>query len=294
MAVKLPFVTLDVFTTTRYLGNPLAVVTLPSSDALDHDQLQKIAAEFNLSETVFIHPPSSPNSTTRRVQIFTTEAELPLAGHPLIGTATYLLKILKENVTQFDTKGGPVPLHIDEVNGNVKAQIPQAFVIHKDYTFKSKLNDIDNPVVHLLPGMNFILVELPSIEVLGKAGEEGNGSLTEKCFSPELYIGADNKGGLIGTKYFTSTGKDESGRQKYRTRMISFIEDAGTGSACSALACWLAKRSGDGEWKYLFEQGVEMGRKNDISVDVNVKGGEIEKVVLSGAAVLVQEGTIQV
>jgi PhzF family phenazine biosynthesis protein len=294
MTIKLPFVTLDVFTTTRYLGNPLAVVTLPSPDALSHDQLQKIAAEFNLSETVFIHPPSPENSTVRRVQIFTTEAELPLAGHPLIGTATYLLKVLGEDVTQFETKGGPVPLHINKVTGNVKAQIPQAFIVHEGYNFKSKLNDIDNPVVHLLPGMNFILVELPSLEALAKAGDEGNGSLTEKCFNPELYIGKDKKGGLIGTKYFTANGKDESGRQKYRTRMISFIEDAGTGSACSALACWLAKRDGDGERKYLFEQGVEMGRRNEIYVDVDVQGGKIQKVVLSGAAVLVQEGTIEV
>lgn len=270
------------------------MVTLPSTDALSQDQLQKIAAEFNLSETVFVHPPSSEDSTVRRVQIFTVEAELPLAGHPLIGTATYLLKILGQNVTQFATEGGPVPLHIDDGTGNVKAQIPQAFVVHEGYTFKSKLNDIDNPVVHLLPGMNFILVELPSLEALAKAGDEGNGSLTEKCFNPELYIGEDKKGGLIGTKYFTATGKDERGRQKYRTRMISFIEDAGTGSACSALACWLAQRDGDGEGTYLFEQGVEMGRKNEIYVDVDVRGGEIREVILSGAAVLIQEGTIQV
>lgn len=287
--------TVDVFTKTRYLGNPLGVITLPSSDALSQEQLQLIAREFNLSEVVFVHPASSSSSTSRKIQIFTSHNELPLAGHPLIGTATYLLQTLGlKNVTEFDTKGGKVPLSIDETTGFVKAVIPQAFSIHNGYTFKSALNDIANPAVHLLPGMNFILVKLPDLEALGKAGDDGNGSLTAKCLSPELYLGEDRKGGLIGTKYFVPLGEDSTGRERYRTRMITFLEDSGTGSACSALACWLALQGADGKRKFLFEQGVEMGRKNEIFVDVDIKGGKITQLVLSGGAVVVMEGSLKI
>ena len=83
----LHFYTLDVFTDTLFGGNPLAVVF--GAESLGTDRLQAIAAEFNLSETVFVLPPVRPAST-RRIRIFTPRAELPFAGHPTIGTAWIL------------------------------------------------------------------------------------------------------------------------------------------------------------------------------------------------------------
>jgi len=77
------FYTLDVFTTTRFEGNPLAVFT--DGDGLSDNAMQAIAREMNLSETVFVQKPTE-DSALARLRIFTTREELKLAGHPVIGT----------------------------------------------------------------------------------------------------------------------------------------------------------------------------------------------------------------
>src|SRR5580692_2818723 len=77
------FFTLDVFTTTRFQGNPLAVIT--DGDGLSNDQMLAIAREMNLSETVFVQKPTDDRALAR-LRIFTTKEELKLAGHPVIGT----------------------------------------------------------------------------------------------------------------------------------------------------------------------------------------------------------------
>ncbi len=81
------FVTLDVFTSEPFTGNPLAVVL--DSEGLDTDRMQTIAKEFNLSETVFVSPPSDPRQRAD-IRIFTPKRELPFAGHPTVGTAVLL------------------------------------------------------------------------------------------------------------------------------------------------------------------------------------------------------------
>src|SRR3954468_9147089 len=87
------FVTLDVFTSERFAGNPLAVVL--ESEGLDTAGMQQIAKEFNLSETVFVLPPSDPRQRAD-IRIFTPARELPFAGHPTVGTAV-LLALLDQN-----------------------------------------------------------------------------------------------------------------------------------------------------------------------------------------------------
>src|SRR6202166_1070726 len=77
------FHTLDVFTTNRFEGNPLAVVT--DGDGLSTDTMQAIAREMNLSETVFVQKPTDDRALAR-LRIFTTKEELKLAGHPVVGT----------------------------------------------------------------------------------------------------------------------------------------------------------------------------------------------------------------
>ena len=298
--LTLPFTTVDVFTTVAYSGSPLSIITLPSSSLTAH-QLQLIAREFNLSEVVFLHPESSSSTFSRHIQIFTTENELPLAGHPVIGTGHYVLKVLKlDAVKDFETKGGRIPISIDEGTGFVKAVIPQAFKQHNGVTFKSALNKENNIVVALVPGMNFILVPLPSLYALSKAGDEGNGSLAQQPFQPELYLGEENSGGLIGTMYYVFAGK-ELGRERYRTRMFAHVEDSGSGSACAALGCWLTRHSDCDDWSersFVFEQGVEMGRRTEIYLDTGAREGpkdrEIEKVVLSGGVVAIMEGSLKI
>src|SRR5580692_2976476 len=85
--MKLEFTTVDVFTDRPFGGNPLAVVT--NAEGLASEQMQAIAAEFNLAETTFVLPPQDP-AHTAEVRIFTPKAELPFAGHPNVGTAFVL------------------------------------------------------------------------------------------------------------------------------------------------------------------------------------------------------------
>src|SRR5882672_9499505 len=84
------FFTLDVFTGQQFGGNPLAVVL--DAERLSREQMQAVAAEFNLSETVFVLPPAKAHSA-KKLRIFTPRAELPFAGHPTVGTAFLLAKL---------------------------------------------------------------------------------------------------------------------------------------------------------------------------------------------------------
>ncbi|KAK5279107.1 hypothetical protein LTR16_007979, partial [Cryomyces antarcticus] len=112
----LTFVTLDVFTHTKFSGNPLAIVRVPVSTSLTQEQKQVIAREFNLSETVFLHPALEGLRLPEwKIDIFTVPQEIPFAGHPIIGTACYVLSTYTPQSTgpvrgTFITKAGPISL----------------------------------------------------------------------------------------------------------------------------------------------------------------------------------------
>ncbi|KAK0114000.1 hypothetical protein ONS95_014243 [Cadophora gregata] len=293
--MKLSYTTLDVFTSERYAGNPLAIIRVPSGTTLTQSQKQAIAAEFNLSEIVFLHlPTEGSTSSERKIDIFTHEAEVPFAGHPTIGTSHYLLHTTSQDVKTVITKAGKIPIEKDEQTGQVKAEIPFDFHIHEK-TFESPLNGIKNPVTSIVNGMSFIYVVLPDLETLAKAKENLHGNTYDPSVLDDGW-----KNGLVGTMYLVAQGTDEFGRKKYRTRMFGSREDPGTGSASSGLGCWLAgqedKSLGKGPFKYAFTQGVEMGRKNEIGVEVTrgENGEGIKRVVLSGTATPVMEGTLEV
>ena len=95
------FVTLDVFTNRKFGGNPLAVVL--GADALSGEQMQTIAREFNLSETIFVLKPADA-SNTARVRIFLPSAEIPFAGHPTVGVAVLLAEMKHKPGCSFETE----------------------------------------------------------------------------------------------------------------------------------------------------------------------------------------------
>src|SRR5436190_551037 len=129
--MKLSFRTLDVFTTTRYAGNPLAVVTVPSANRSQLTQAQKqiIAREFNLSETVFVHETSEDSADEIPIDIFTTQAEIPFAGHPTIGTSHYLLHKYPSTKAIL-TKAGRIGITLDASANTVSAAVPHNVHIH--------------------------------------------------------------------------------------------------------------------------------------------------------------------
>jgi len=132
-ASKLDFVTIDVFTSKPYEGNPLAIVRILSGSTLTQEQKQTIAREFNLSETTFLHEKDDgAQDDTWTVDIFMTSQELPFAGHPTVGTACYILGRTAEErgirdgelKASFNLKAGPVGLRYDVGKKTAKASIP--------------------------------------------------------------------------------------------------------------------------------------------------------------------------
>jgi predicted PhzF superfamily epimerase YddE/YHI9 len=299
--MRLDFTTLDVFTTTRYAGNPLAVIRVPSSlrDQLTEDQKQKIAREFNLSEVTFLHEPTKDNDTAE-YDIFTPVARMSFAGHPTIGTATYVAQhtSLYPGITKLRTVAGLIPFDYDQASKKITVSLPHDVYTHQAHITHplDKTNTV--PIVSIVKGMAFGLCQLPDLEALGRI----NGPLIPAATRYEttlLDAGSGWDVGYTGTFYYVDLKrdpKDESVRL-LRTRSIPQHEDPGTGSASAALCCYLALTEGArGTAKYHLVQGVEMGRRCDIFVDVVMKeaGEGIEDVRLSGQAVEVMEGSLSV
>src|ERR1700749_4821227 len=108
--MKLDYLLLDVFTNERLQGNPLAVVC--KADGLLDDQMQRIASEFNLSETVFVTKPRVERHSAA-VRIFTPQVELPFAGHPTVGAAVVLGLELKSSAVRIEEKIGTITCVIE-------------------------------------------------------------------------------------------------------------------------------------------------------------------------------------
>jgi PhzF family phenazine biosynthesis protein len=314
MATQLDFVTLDVFTTEIFEGNPLGVVFLPppTSPQLTQRQKQTIAREFNLSETIFVHDKSSSPSGSRAIDIFTESVELPFAGHPTIGAASWFLCHAAEKdsngnaaVQNLLMKAGKVPISLqDPQTGTVTAHVAHNVHIHETQyplsevsrlypSLRAYLKPEKIALFSVVKGMSQLLIELPSLEALGAVttaygGQEASASYLDEGWAE----------GMVCTYFFVRDVEDEKlGRKVIRTRTIlGNLEDPATGSAASGLAAYLSLREGRaGEFKYDVVQGVEMGRRSEIGVEVAVReGSKIGNLVLKGSAVKVSEGKIVV
>jgi PhzF family phenazine biosynthesis protein len=312
----LPFTTLDVFTTTPYSGNPLALIRIPTtlSSLVTQTQKQLIAREFNLSETIFLHQQEDPSIPQWKVDIFTTDAELPFAGHPTIGASAYVLSLSGDrrwNTGTLVTKAGPISIsfahEIGGENGEVKAEIPHNVHIHKHtlddlsspisgLSSERELRDAERkaPLVSIVKGMTFLLVELASLEALGRVRLQGTSIDFHGVLDKEEGWGES----FVAKYYFVVLKEEEEGKEvvKVRTRMLEVgMEDPATGSAASALGSWLALREGRSR-RFEVTQGVEMGRRSVIGVHVGLDGDgkKVVGVRLSGCAVVVMEGSLRV
>jgi trans-2,3-dihydro-3-hydroxyanthranilate isomerase len=288
------FYTLDVFTTTRFQGNPLAVIT--DGDGLSDDQMLAIAREMNLSETVFVQKPTDDRALAR-LRIFTTKEELKLAGHPVIGTWFLLAELgvvpAQEggvHVLQ-QTGAGILPVEIRFKDGR-----PQRVTMtQKEAAFKpSKINkkklaeslglslkDLDPKLEpeFVSTGIFNLMVPLRNRSALGRI----------QLNMVELAHLFGKQGALA---YCFALGPNSSA---YARGMMPWemYEDAATGSAAGSLGAYLVKHGKFGTGHTLhIAQGVEMGRPSEIEVEVSQNGKKLTPRV-SGAAVKVFEGTIR-
>ncbi|KAJ9604292.1 hypothetical protein H2200_011126 [Cladophialophora chaetospira] len=303
MSTQLSFVTLDVFTSTRYTGNPLAIVKVPQSEALSQSQKQRIAREFNLSETVFLHEQTQKDREDEsvRIDIFTALSEVPFAGHPTVGTANYLLRLLKDaplnKVKALQAKAGRFALSINPSIAGGGVQIAVAHNVHLHDSPFAESSFGKHPVFSIVQGMTFILPQLPDLDSLGS--EARNLLDASETYTSYKRLDEGWREGLIGSYFYVDQGKSSEGVRNLRTRMFASREDPATGSAASALTSYLSLQEGNpGRYTYKIVQGVEMGQKSEIFVEIGVREGnggvEIEEVLLSGSALQVMQGTLEV
>ena len=302
--MRLPYLTADIFTSTRFGGNQLAVI--PDAQGLTDAQMLAITREFNYSESTFVFPAENREQTFR-VRIFTPGGEVPFAGHPTVGTAFVLAATGAIPLTGDETRivlgenVGPVPVVIRARGGTPAfAQFSVA-----------KLPEVGPP----LPPNNLLA------EVLGLDEED----LQTGDFAPEMvscglpftFVPLRNRDAVRRAKlrmdawervisrhpghmlFFFARDAEESGHD-VRARMFgpgyNVPEDPATGSACAALGGYLGRRDprADGTLRWVVEQGYEMGRPSQVHVEADKRGGEITAVRVGGESVLVCEGTMEV
>jgi trans-2,3-dihydro-3-hydroxyanthranilate isomerase len=288
------FYTLDVFTDTRFQGNPLAVIT--DGDGLSNDVMQAIAREMNLAETVFVQKPTEDNALAR-LRIFTTREELKLAGHPVIGTWFLLAELgvvpAQEggvHVTQ-QTGAGLLPVEIRFKDGrpqrvtmtqleakfraskiNKKALAAALGLTTKDFDPKLEPECVSTGIFNLMvplrnrAALAKIQMNMPELRKL-----LGKDSTMAYCF----VYGSDGKAVTRGMLPW------------------EIYEDPATGSAAGSLGAYLVKHGKLSAGHTLnILQGEDMGRPSHIEVEVSQSGKKLVPRV-SGAAVRVFEGTIQ-
>jgi trans-2,3-dihydro-3-hydroxyanthranilate isomerase len=289
------YFTLDVFTTTRFEGNPLAVFT--DGDGLSDDQMQAIAREMNLSETVFVQKPTEEEALAR-LRIFTTKEELRLAGHPVIGTWFLLAELgvvpAQEGGVHIlqQTGAGILPVEIRFKDGRPR----RVTMTQKEAIFKpARLNKkklasalgLSTEDFHpeLQPefvstGIFNLMVPLRNRAALGKIAMnmaelsklQGKNATMAYCFA----LGGNGKAFSRGMLPW------------------ELYEDAATGSAAGSLGAYLVRNGKLAPGHTLnILQGHEMGRPSQIEVEVTRSSRKLVPRV-SGAAVKVLEGTIRV
>jgi trans-2,3-dihydro-3-hydroxyanthranilate isomerase len=303
--MRLSFYTLDVFTTKRFGGNPLAVVL--DADALDTVTMQTIAREFNLSETVFVMKPEGP-AHSARIRIFTPAAEIPFAGHPTVGTAALLAELRspavsgeQDAIVVLEEKVGAVRVgvklrqgattlaefdapRLPEEEGKPPGQDRLASalgLIHSEIGFEN------HRPTRYTAGNAFVFVPVATLEAIAKAYISSSHWAT-------TFTGENAVGVFLYTRQVVHT------TSAFHARMFAphhgVAEDPATGSAAAAFAGVIHRfdEPTEGVHRRVIEQGFEMGRPSLITVSLSVDQGRLGAVRIAGHAVRVSEGAIEV
>ena len=291
------YFTLDVFTDKALSGNPLAVVL--DSEGLDDEMMQRIAGEFNLSETVFVMPPADKTNRAK-IRIFTPGRELPFAGHPTVGTAVLLAHldglgeeaelVLEENV-------GLVPCMVSESSANFSIpKLPTRIQADLDVVLMAQVlglqpDDIGIDGHSYAPcdaGVPFPTLPIASLKAL-QSIKLNPGLLTQhnvpRGLEDEIFV------------YSKETLSPEA---DYQVRMFApamgIPEDPATGSAVAGFAGQImaCDKPADGHHTFIIDQGIEMGRASRIELGMEVINGELKSATISGSAVIVSEGQLHI
>ncbi|WP_425071368.1 PhzF family phenazine biosynthesis protein [Sagittula sp. S175] len=299
-AITLPFATCDVFTEVAFGGNPLAIVE--GADALSVAQMQTIAREFNLSETIFVQSPDDP-AHTAKVRIFFPTAEIPFAGHPTIGCAIHLaLKDAPDG--DFDTQvtleeqAGLVPVKVWRTEGRAMAEFRAPVIPHAVEGVTTPGTDLLAGALGITPetigfgrhrpavwqgGPRFLYIPVRTLDTLAQARPQ------EPRWSEVMEMAG------VDSAYLYTPGDACDLRARMFSPTAGIPEDPATGSASAILAAQLmASGALTGTNQFTLHQGVEMGRPSEITLTVLSEGDRIETVLVRGSAVPISQGRIRI
>ncbi|QRE75570.1 PhzF family phenazine biosynthesis protein [Methylobacterium aquaticum] len=298
------YATLDVFTETPLAGNPLAVVL--DAEGLDDTAMQAIAAEFNLSETVFVLPPAEARHRAR-LRIFTPTQELAFAGHPTVGTAVLLAlgdtraEIADAVAFGLEETVGVVPCVVETAEGTGGERrgrarfrlprLPESWGEEPDATALAAALNLSPSEIGFArhrpsrysAGTPFHLVPVQGLDALARARTSADAMVQA--------LGA-------GAKVFLYTGETGDAAHSFRARMFApaagIAEDPATGGAVAALAGALMQFEplGGGTHDLVVAQGIEMGRPSEIALQLTIEDGALRAAEIGGSAVLVSEGVL--
>jgi trans-2,3-dihydro-3-hydroxyanthranilate isomerase len=299
--LQLKFFTVDVFTDRQFGGNPLAV--FPDAENLSAEQMQAIAAEFNLAETTFVLPPQNPEHTAR-VRIFTPRAEMPFAGHPNVGTAFVLAQLgechgrpIDGETLAFEEIAGLVHMTLLKQGTTIvgaRLAAPQPLVIGDTVSCEvvaeaCALAASDIETRHHQPsiascGAPFVMAELKSREALAAAQPRA-----------EVFARHLPRDRLNGLHLYVHTGRDGVDIQ---ARMFApahgIAEDPATGAANVALIGLLAALAPEPDLRLAkkIAQGVDMGRPSLLEASAEKRQGKVTATFIGGACVAVMQGAL--
>jgi len=282
---------LDVFTGEMFKGNPLAVVL--DADGLSPETMQSIAREFNLSETTFVLKPTSPKAR-RRIRIFTPTLELPLAGHPVVGTwhllaaENFVQTSDGWNTLQQELLAGTLPVEVLVERGRVMQvrmtqATPEYFEMVSDdrllYALGLTFDDMSNtlPAQFVSTGVKQLMLPLRSRDTLSRirpVAADLSRLLADRD-SHLVYVFAEDERDIYARGFFVAGSV--------------MFEDPATGSAAGALGAYLWKHRGLAS-PFVVRQGIEMGRASTINVEVS---GDGRVVKVGGSAVVVASGELK-
>lgn len=289
---KLQYQLVDVFTNQAFGGNQLAVFT----DAVDlpSELMQAIARELNLSETTFVSP-AMDTQNDFSVRIFTPLAELPMAGHPTVGTAYVLARdgriarSATETKVKFEEGVGTIPVTVRFTDGlldwiEMQQPLPTfgprvtdvAAVAEMLSLEAEAITETGLPVEVVSCGVPFLFVPLKNLR-----------AIREVRF--RLDVWERSLRGLVPPEVFVFTEEVENAGSRVHSRMFApafgITEDPATGGASGPLGCYLVRHGvvpSDTQAEFVSEQGIEMGRPSFIKIGIEHSNGEISRVTVSG------------
>jgi trans-2,3-dihydro-3-hydroxyanthranilate isomerase len=293
----------DVFTDRRFEGNQLAV--FHDARGLSDEQMQAITKEMNFSECTYVLPPEAPG-TDVRMRIFTPGTELPMAGHPVIGSTFALaeLGVIKPGQASFVFGLGVGPTKVELAWDGTRlsfAWMDQGLPKYKEPVSsrediiaavglkKSAVEETGLPIEEISCGNAFLIIPVKSRKAVDRAEADLAAMRKLKSAFP---------GGHVGALFF-STDTDDGGAVAY-SRMFApgagVVEDPATGSAAGPLGCYLVRHRLVGPDRLndmVNLQGVAMGRPSRLHMRIALdESATVTRVQVGGKAVRIGEGSL--